>query len=63
MYTSPSEDDVSTLEQVIGSWFIVGKLGGYNSANLQVRAPVCHCRLFSAPSNTVSEHPQPRTLV
>jgi hypothetical protein len=39
LYTSPSEEDVSTLEQVVSSWFIVGKLGGYNSMNLQVCAP------------------------
>lgn len=36
MYTRPSDEELETLEQAIGSWFIVGKLGGFNSTNLQV---------------------------
>jgi hypothetical protein len=32
----PSERDKELLTSTIRSWFVVGKLGGYNSSNLQV---------------------------
>ena len=31
----PSQDDVDMLETVLTSWFMIGRLGGYNSMNLQ----------------------------
>ncbi|CAI5508605.1 unnamed protein product, partial [Closterium sp. Naga37s-1] len=36
LHKTPSEDDMNTLGSVIRAWYVVGKLGGYNSANLQV---------------------------
>ena len=38
MAAPPTEDDVDLLDTVITSWFMIGRLGGYNSMNLQVRA-------------------------
>ncbi|CAI7925946.1 unnamed protein product, partial [Closterium sp. NIES-54] len=35
LHKTPSEDDMNTLGSVIRAWYVVGKLGGYNSANLQ----------------------------
>ncbi|CAI7803187.1 unnamed protein product [Closterium sp. NIES-54] len=36
LHKTPSEDDMNTLGSVIRAWYVVGKLGGYNSANLQL---------------------------
>ena len=37
MGAPPTEEDVDLLDTVITSWFMIGRLGGYNSMNLQVR--------------------------
>ena len=37
MAAPPSEDDVDMLDTVLTSWFMIGRLGGYNSMNLQAR--------------------------
>ena len=31
------------LQEVLNSWFLLGRLGGFNSANLQVQPPACRC--------------------
>lgn len=36
MHTAPSPDDMELLEAVLSSWFMIGRLGGYNAMNLQV---------------------------
>ncbi|CAI5479069.1 unnamed protein product [Closterium sp. Yama58-4] len=36
LHKTPSEDEMNTLGSVIRAWYVVGKLGGYNSANLQL---------------------------
>jgi hypothetical protein len=46
LHRPPNEDDIINIEQVVGSWFMVGKLGGYNSMNMQVRITAV-CRLAS----------------
>ncbi|CAL5223590.1 g6127 [Coccomyxa viridis] len=35
MAAPPSEDDADMLDTVLTSWFMIGRLGGYNSMNLQ----------------------------
>lgn len=35
-HTHPSQRDRELLQSALQSWFVVGKLGGYNSQNLQV---------------------------
>ena len=37
MYEAPSSRDQDLLESVIKAWFMVGKLGGFNGGNMQVR--------------------------
>ena len=37
----PSNREVEVLEAVLQAWFMMGKLGGYNSQNLQVGLCVC----------------------
>lgn len=34
----PTEDDLDLLDAVLSSWFMIGRLGGYNTMNLQVRS-------------------------
>eukprot|EP00879_Flechtneria_rotunda_P011611 GHRR01012128.1.p1 GENE.GHRR01012128.1~~GHRR01012128.1.p1 ORF type:complete len:286 (+),score=78.54 GHRR01012128.1:156-1013(+) len=36
MLVPPSERERELLQSTVRSWFVVGKLGGYNSANMQV---------------------------
>ena len=38
----PSQDDVDMLETVLTSWFMIGRLGGYNSMNLQAMTLLQH---------------------
>ena len=35
MAAPPSEHDMGLLDTVLESWFVIGRLGGYNSMNLQ----------------------------
>ena len=37
MYEAPSEGEAELVEEVLKSWFMVGRLGGFNGMNLQVR--------------------------
>jgi hypothetical protein len=37
MMVPPSEREKELLQSCIRSWFVVGKLGGYNSQNMQVK--------------------------
>jgi len=36
LYTPPSPAEAEMLQEVINSWFMLGRLGGFNAANLQV---------------------------
>jgi hypothetical protein len=36
LYTSPSASELEMTQEVINSWFMLGRLGAYNSSNLQV---------------------------
>ncbi len=36
-YTVPSEMEKQYVEEVLNSWFFLGKLGGFNAENLQVQ--------------------------
>eukprot|EP00898_Chlorokybus_atmophyticus_P008895 jgi/Chlat1/9006/Chrsp94S09265 len=36
-FTRPSEKEQELLEEVFKSWFVIGRLGGYNADNLQVQ--------------------------
>jgi len=36
MWNAPSEKEVEMLSAVVESWFMLGKLGGFNSSNLQL---------------------------
>ncbi len=38
MAEPPTEDDRDMLDTVLTAWFMIGRLGGYNSMNLQVKA-------------------------
>ena len=37
MYHPPTEREVSMLEEVLTAWFLIGRLGGFDATNLQVR--------------------------
>lgn len=37
LVTSPSSMEQQYLEEVLSSWFLLGKLGGFNAENLQVQ--------------------------
>jgi Protein of unknown function (DUF3531) len=41
LYSTPGDKEKGILEQVIQSWFIVGRVGGYDATNLQVPLPPC----------------------
>ena len=49
MAAPPSEDDFDMLDTVLTSWFMIGRLGGYNSMNLQAN-------LTSTPRGTLVSH-------
>jgi hypothetical protein len=34
---APSEREKQLLDEVLASWFLIGKLGGFNATNLQVQ--------------------------
>lgn len=36
LYSPPAEAEVEMLQEVVNSWYMLGRLGAYNSANLQV---------------------------
>lgn len=36
LYKVPSEKERELITEVIASWFMVGRLGGYNAMNMQV---------------------------
>lgn len=36
LYRPPSPREVELLEEVLASWFMMGRLGAYNAQNLQV---------------------------
>lgn len=36
LYRPPTPGDLEMLQEVLNSWFLVGRLGGFNSTNLQV---------------------------
>eukprot|EP00475_Leptophrys_vorax_P025745 TRINITY_DN36013_c0_g2_i1.p1 TRINITY_DN36013_c0_g2~~TRINITY_DN36013_c0_g2_i1.p1 ORF type:complete len:166 (-),score=20.15 TRINITY_DN36013_c0_g2_i1:58-513(-) len=36
LHKAPEDEELETLGSVIRAWYVVGKLGGYNSANLQL---------------------------
>lgn len=41
MFEPPSEGELEMVEEVLKSWFMVGRLGGYNGMNLQVSCSSC----------------------
>ncbi|KAG5084620.1 hypothetical protein JHK82_052017 [Glycine max] len=42
LFGSPSDRDVNLIGNVIQSWYVMGRLGAFNSSNLQsVRKPLC----------------------
>lgn len=43
MYEAPSEGEAEMVEEVLKSWFMVGRLGGFNGMNLQVGLPGARC--------------------
>jgi Protein of unknown function (DUF3531) len=49
MYEAPSEGEAEMVEEVLKSWFMVGRLGGFNGMNLQVGRPAWFRLLTTAP--------------
>jgi Protein of unknown function (DUF3531) len=43
MYEAPSAGEAELVEEVFKSWFMVGRLGGFNGMNLQVDPAVACC--------------------
>lgn len=39
LYRPPSSKEAELLEEVLASWFMLGRLGAYNTQNLQVASP------------------------
>ena len=37
LYRPPSSKEAELMEEVLASWFMLGRLGAYNTQNLQVR--------------------------
>jgi predicted small integral membrane protein len=35
LHRQPSQEDLELLEAVLSSWFMIGRLGGFNAMNLQ----------------------------
>lgn len=47
MYRPPSSKEAELLEEVLASWFMLGRLGAYNTQNLQVTTPTsCYRQLL-----------------
>lgn len=44
LYRIPGKDDKDLLETVLESWFVIGRLGGFNGMNMQVN-PMIFCHL------------------
>ena len=40
LYRMPSGRETDLLEEVLASWFMLGRLGSYNAQNLQVHSPL-----------------------
>lgn len=61
LYRPPSSKEAELLEEVLASWFMLGRLGAYNTQNLQVTLPPClslasiHPTLVRS-SRTLCEH-------
>ena len=41
LYRPPSPREVELFEEVLASWFMMGRLGAYNAQNLQVNRVPC----------------------
>ena len=52
LYSPPSEKEMQILDQVIMAWFTVGRCGGYDATNMQVRA----FRYVNFASSTYNNH-------
>ncbi|KAK8957253.1 hypothetical protein KSP39_PZI001278 [Platanthera zijinensis] len=49
LYSSPSDRDLDILGSVIQSWYVMGRLGAFNSSNLQLASlPMDHDPLYDA---------------
>ena len=48
----PSEKEKQYIEEVFNSWFLIGKLGGFNAENLQIQdtGVDISCLLYTSPS-------------
>lgn len=42
LYSEPTTKQVELVTQLISGWFMTGKMGGYNGANLQARPALPH---------------------
>ena len=48
LHEAPTPEQRELLEAVINSWFTVGRLGGFNAQNLQVRSLVLEASTVTA---------------
>lgn len=52
LYRPPSSKEAELLEEVLASWFMLGRLGAFNTQNLQVASSLPAClpqALFGSP--------------
>ena len=40
LYSPPSSSEADLLQEVVRAWFLVGRLGGFNSQNMQASSSV-----------------------
>lgn len=51
LYRPPSSKEAELLEEVLASWFMLGRLGAFNTQNLQVALPTS-CMLATGSATT-----------
>lgn len=56
LFRAPSGREADLLEEVLASWFMLGRLGAYNAQNLQVPALLC---ALSTANTILSPHHWP----
>jgi hypothetical protein len=54
----PAQREKELLQSTLKSWFVVGKLGGFNSQNLQVRSGSSNCLWAEAGSTSATVVPR-----
>jgi hypothetical protein len=49
LYSAPSEKDIEIIGSVVRSWYVLGRLGGFNSMNMQLTQLPLNAKLSYSP--------------